>query len=258
MEKVQEWDPEWQASGGLVSEANDNLRAGLTDYIKASLTARPELVAKVTPGHVPMARRLIVDNGWYETLSRDNVELVTDPIEEVCPGGIRTRAGDERPAELILAAIGFSTTKYLHPTMYIGIDGRSLEEHWTDLEAPRAYLGMCVPAFPNMFIMYGPGAQPRSGALIPLIEAWAAYAAQLVVAMIEGNFRRISVKESVFADYNRRFDDYSRRLVWLDPGSAERNYYVTASGQSFVNEPWPVEQFYQWLRTPNLDDFVVE
>jgi 4-hydroxyacetophenone monooxygenase len=252
---LQEPDSEWQAQGGLVSEANDNFRALLTEYIRSNLPGRPDLVKKVTPHHAPMARRLIVDNGWYTALLRDNVELVTEGIEGLTPDSVRTVDGVERPIDVIVAAVGFSTTKYLHPTEYRGVGGTTLEQRWSESQGPRAHLGIAVPGFPNLFIMYGPNSQPRSGSLVSFVEAWAAYAAKSIVVMLERGHRRMEVRQEVFDDYNARLDKHSLELIWMDPGSLNRNYYVNEHGRSQVNEPWRVEQYYSWVIEPDPDEF---
>jgi 4-hydroxyacetophenone monooxygenase len=252
---LHEPDPEWQAAGGTINEANDKLRDILTAFIHESLESRPDLVAKVTPSHAPMARRLIVDNGWYRALLRDNVELVATGIEQVTPNGIRTSDGVEHPVDLIVAAIGFSVTRYLHPTEFKGPDGTTLQARWQEEAGPRAHLGLTVPGFPNLFIMYGPNAQPRSGSLVSFVEAWAAYAAQAVVYMLEGGYRQIEVRREVFDDYNARVDARSAELVYLDPMSKDRNYYVNEWGRQQVNEPWRVEEYYCMLLDLDVRDF---
>ena len=61
----------------------------LTAYIKAQVNDRADLVEKLLPDYAPMTRRPVVDNGWYASLTRDNVELVTDTIRRLTPIGHR-------------------------------------------------------------------------------------------------------------------------------------------------------------------------
>ncbi|MEV0904380.1 flavin-containing monooxygenase [Streptomyces hokutonensis] len=254
---LQEPDPEWQAAGGLVNRANDSYREGLTAYVKAKLGDRPDLWQKLIPRHAPMARRLIVDNNWYTSLLEDNVELVTDTIERFTPTGIRTADGKERSYDLVFTATGFATQKYLWPTAYRGLDGETLEDRWRDPESggPRAYLSLTVPGFPNLFIMYGPNSQNRSGSLIVWMETWARYAAQGLVALIEGNHRFLTVRRDVFEDYNQRLDEAMLSLIWYDPGSTDRNYYVNEFGRQQVNVPWRLEEYHRLLERFDPDDY---
>ncbi|PPJ25757.1 hypothetical protein C5E45_19570 [Nocardia nova] len=253
-EAVQEVDPEWQAQGGLISAANDRIRKYLTEYISGQLKADTDLVERLVPRHAPMARRLIVDNGWYRTLLRDNVELVTESIERFTVGGILTSARREYKADLVVAAVGFSVEKYVWPAQYRAADGTTLEETWAD-RGPRAYLGMAVPNFPNLFIMYGPNGQNRVGSLITHIESWAAYIAQCIVGVVEGGHRSIEVTPAACDEYNESMDEATVNLVWLEEASRDRNYYVDRNGRQSVGAPWRAADYYGMLSRPDFGKF---
>jgi 4-hydroxyacetophenone monooxygenase len=254
---LQEFDAEWQRKGGAVNERNDHFRDSLKKYIRDQLEGDEDLIAKVTPDYPPLARRLIVDNGWYTALLRDNVELVTDEIDGFTEDGIRVESGTVRPTDLVIAATGFQATKYVWPMQYYGRKGRRLEEFWESEGAPRAYLGMAVPDFPNLFIHYGPNAQPRAGSLMAWQEVWSQFSAQSVVDMLEGGHRAISIKPEVYERYNADLDEASLNIVWSDPSAGARNYYVDAKGRSSVNAPWRMEDYYQYFLNRSLDDFEV-
>jgi 4-hydroxyacetophenone monooxygenase len=247
---LQEPDPEWQSLGGLINEPNDALRATMTAYIAEQLGDRTDLINAVTPSHAPMARRLIVDNNWYRTLLEPHVRLVTSPVASLTPSGIRTEDGEEHEADVIVTATGFATTRFLAPAEYFGSDGIPLEEVWRE-DGPRAHLGMTVPGFPNLFILYGPSAQPRSGSTVSIIEQWASYSVQAIVLMLERGGTRIEVRQDVFDEYNAALDAAAEHLIWVDAGSLERNYYVNDKGRSQVNEPWPLTEYYRMIHHPD-------
>ncbi len=52
------------------------------EYLESQVGDRPELFDKVVPNFPPYGKRMIVDNGWYQALRRDNVRLETSPIVE--------------------------------------------------------------------------------------------------------------------------------------------------------------------------------
>ncbi|MET0886955.1 MAG: NAD(P)/FAD-dependent oxidoreductase, partial [Mycetocola sp.] len=211
---LQEPDPEWKAAGGFINEKNDMFRANLEHYIRSKLGDHVDLIEQVTPDYAPIARRLIVDNNWYTTLLEDHVELVKSPIVKLTPAGIVTADGVEHPTDFVVAAIGFTTTKYLWPTEFVGVGGVRMEDRWEapGSGGPRAHLSLTVPDFPNMFIMYGPNSQPRSGSLISWVEIWARYIAESAVTMIENGWTRMSVREEAFEDYNAKLDRASSSL----------------------------------------------
>lgn len=256
---LQEPDPEWKASGGQVNAANDAYRRDLVAYIKAKLPDRPDLWERLIPEHAPLARRMIVDNGWYDALLEDNVELVTAGIERFTPTGIRAADGTERDYDVVFTATGFEVQKYLWPTEYRGLDGESLERRWSDPEGggPRAYLSLTVPDFPNLFVMYGPNSQNRAGSLIVWIETWARYIAEGLIYLVEGGHRYLSVREDVFEDYNKRLDEAMLSLIWYDEGSKDKNYYVNEFGRQQVNIPWRLEEQHELYERFDPDDYHV-
>ncbi|MDX6941164.1 4-hydroxyacetophenone monooxygenase, partial [Enterobacter kobei] len=59
-----------------------------------------------------------------------------------------------------------------------GRGGRDLHEQWR--EGARAYLGMAVPGFPNMFLIYGPNTNLGSSSIILMMEQQTRYIRQIV------------------------------------------------------------------------------
>ncbi|MCG8378664.1 MAG: NAD(P)/FAD-dependent oxidoreductase, partial [Proteobacteria bacterium] len=116
-------DRDWQDKGGRINEKNDQLREALTAMIHAKMADRPEYIEHLIPDFAPLSRRIVVDNGWYDALLRENVELVTDPILRVTPTGIVTQHGIEREFDLIILAAGFEVERYLWPVQYVGRGG---------------------------------------------------------------------------------------------------------------------------------------
>ena len=51
----------------------------------------PELRAKVTPDFEIGCKRILISNDWYPALDRDDVDLVTDRIEQDHPARHRHR-----------------------------------------------------------------------------------------------------------------------------------------------------------------------
>jgi 4-hydroxyacetophenone monooxygenase len=249
-------DPEWQAQGGKVSQKNDAIRDMLTGYISAQVGGRQDLIDKLMPDYAPMTRRPVVDNGWYAALTRDNVELITDLIQELTPTGIRTVDGTEREVDVVVAATGYEVIKFLWPADYVGADGVRLHEAWSD-DGPRAYLSMMVPDFPNMFMLYGPNSQPVSGgtSLPAWYQIWSRYIAQCLIAMLEGGHRQVEVTHDAHNRYNKALDDEASGLLMLnDSGSFAKNYYINEFGRLQMNAPWQSPHFHEMCSAPDWND----
>lgn len=254
MQNAQEYDREWQAAGGQISKANDGVRGALTEYIHSKLGHRPDLEAKVLPDYAPLARRLVVDNGWYDALLRSNVELVTDPIERFTEDGVQTASGEMYEVDAVALAAGFDVSKYLWPTEYVGRGGTTMESAWSE-DGPRAYLGLTVPKFPNLFMFYGPNSQVRSGAFLSWVEVWSRYAAQGIIHLLEQGVDAIDVREEVFLDYNSELDARHENLIWANESPAGRNYYVNRFGRQNVNIPFRNVEYFMKVAALNPNDF---
>jgi 4-hydroxyacetophenone monooxygenase len=254
LEGLQSLDRAWQEQGGTVNQRNDEMRVSVEKIIHEKLAGRPDLINKVIPSYPPLARRLVVDNGWYDALLRDNVTLETAGIERITEHGVVTRDGREMPFDVIVYAAGFAVTKYFWPIDYVGRQGATLEQLWAP-DGPRAHIGMTLPGFPNLFVCYGPNAQGRSGSFYSMAEVWARYALQAIVQVIESGGKSIECRREAYLDYNKKLDAQADTLLWQTFGRG--HYYLTAEGRSVVNSPWTVVDYQTLLAAPNLRDFDV-
>jgi 4-hydroxyacetophenone monooxygenase len=252
-------DEDFVAQGGKFNPLNDKMRDDLTAYIKAQMAGREDLIEKLIPDYAPFSRRPVVDNGWYRSLTRDNVELVTEPIARLTPKGVETADGDVKEIDVLVTATGFQIIKYLWPAEYTGRDGLNIQDYWSK-DGPRAYLSMMVPHFPNMFMIYGPNSQPVSGGTgLPIwYVLWSAYSAQLIIKMIEDGKSTVEVKEEAYQRYNDALDIESQKLIILqEEGAPEKNYYVNEFGRLQMNAPWYGPEFHRMVTNIEWDDIVI-
>ncbi|MGD9601838.1 MAG: flavin-containing monooxygenase, partial [Gammaproteobacteria bacterium] len=156
----------------LVSREANELAADFVREKIRSTVKDPEVARRLTPTGYPIAtKRLPLDNGYFETFNRDNVELVDlreTPIERIVAQGIRT---SDRLHELdaIVFATGFDALT--GPLTRLGIrgrDGQELKARWS--HGPRTYLGVCTRGFPNLFMVTGPGSPSVLGNMPTSIE----------------------------------------------------------------------------------------
>ncbi len=255
LQNFQDLDEDWIARGGLINERNDRLRDSLTAYIAEKCEGRPDLYEKLVPDYAPTARRLVIDNGFYDALLRNNVELDTTGIETITPTGIKSGDGRHREFDLIVLGAGFQVSRYFWPTTYQGRGGVTLEELWKS-DGARAHLGINLPGFPNFFVIYGPNAQARSGSFHSWIEILVRYITGLITKMLEQGGRSIEVKRSAFDAYNREMDEAMKSTLWEKEGQG--GYYVNEYGRSGVNMPWRIYDFYEFVCDDTLDDFAID
>lgn len=143
----------------LVNEAANETAAEFIRGKIREIVHDPEVAEILSPKDHPYgSKRPPIDTGYFEAFNRDNVALVdlrATPIEEITERGIRTTAG-EHELDTIVFATGFDAmTGALLDIDIRGRDGLSLRDKWA--EGPRAYLGLQVAGFPNLFTITGPG-----------------------------------------------------------------------------------------------------
>jgi 4-hydroxyacetophenone monooxygenase len=254
MQKLTVYDREWQAQGGIISERNDKLREVLIKYIREKVHGDETQFRKLLPPFPPLARRMLVDNGWYDALARENVDLVCDGIARFTSNGIVTTDGVERSVDLVILGAGFQVSKYMWPIEYVGRDGMRPSDVWKR-DGARAYLSMMMPYYPNFFMFYGPNAQPRAGGFHSWAETWARYAIRIVVHMLESGASSFEVRQAAYDDYNRRLDKEAE--INLRGPASVGSYYLNEFGRAGVNVPWLAEDWHAMLAEPNFEHFDV-
>src|SRR5262249_46730554 len=90
----------------------------------------PELRRKVTPSYMPGCKRLLISNDYLPSLTRSNVEVITEELTEIREHGVVTADGRERPVDVLIYGTGFHVTEPLSPLRIIGRDGVDINAAW--------------------------------------------------------------------------------------------------------------------------------
>ena len=160
----------WQKGGfhfwagtfsNVLSDAEANLLAYefWRDKTRARIrdAALADRLAPMQPPHPFGTKRPSLEQGYYEVFNQDNVTLVDlggDPIQEITTTGVRT-AGDLHELDILVLATGFdAATGGLTQIDIRGTTNRTLEETWAN--GVETHLGIAVPGFPNLLMLYGP------------------------------------------------------------------------------------------------------
>jgi 4-hydroxyacetophenone monooxygenase len=249
-------DPSWPHPERSLNAINDAHRKFFTRYIESELGSRQDLFDSVLPDYPPYGKRILLDNGWYRTLTREHVRLVTEPIAEIRSDRLLTESGAEFEADVIVCATGFDVVRFLAPIDIRGRDGRSLRKVWDDDDA-RAYLGTAVPGFPNFFIVYGPNTQAgHGGSLLGSTESQLDYIIDLLLQMIANGIETVECRKDVYERYNERVDRAHEQMVWTHPGMD--TYYRNSRGRVVVNTPFRIVDFWHMTREADLRDYVLK
>jgi 4-hydroxyacetophenone monooxygenase len=249
-------DPDWTTRKDSVGAQNDMLREMLTQYTRGQLEGRPELQDAATPNYPPGGKRSVRDNGvWLGALKRDNVETVTNGIAEITPAGLKTKDGRGFPVDVIIYGTGFTASQFLEPMTFKGKGGVDLHQQW-DGDA-RAYLGITVPNFPNLFIMYGPNTNiVVNGSIIFFSECEIRYIQGLMELLLRSNASAIEVKKDVHDAFNVKVDASNAQMAWGVPQVT--SWYKNKKGRVSQNWPWPLVDYWSATRAPNPADFELQ
>ncbi len=193
-------------------------------------------------------KRLLFANDWYPAIAREHVRVVTDAVADVLPHGVRTADGEEHPADVLIWGTGFAATRFLAPMEITGRGGVRLDDVWA--EGARAHLGITVPGFPQMFVMYGPNTNLGGSSIIQMLESQAAYVVQAVDALAAGRAACLDVREDRLEAYDAEVQSRLRETVWSSCTS-----WYTASGRVTTNWPGLVAEYEERTARFRLEDF---
>lgn len=246
----------WEPPGGpgtSVGATNETIRQMLTMYLAGELADRPDLLTAALPTYPPGAKRMLRDNGvWPGALKRDNVQMVTDAIREITPTGVVTADGTTHDVDVIVYGTGFHASKFLTPMTVTGRGGRDLHEHWAG--EPRAYLGVTVPGFPNLFCLYGPNTNiVINGSIVYFSECGVRYILECLRLVVATGHAALDVRSDVHDRFNEAVDAENRRMAW--GASDVRSWYKNTTGR--VSQNWPFTLLSYWQRTlrPDPDEY---
>lgn len=246
-------DPDWPQHTASVSEINEMGRLLLVDYLETEFADRPDLVEHVVPDYPPGAKRGLRDNGvWARTLKRDNVHLVADRIREISPRGVTVTDPDghdrQIDVDVIIYGTGFQASKFLTPMQVTGRGGLDLHEHWQG--DARAYLGITIPGFPNLFCLYGPNTNiVVNGSIIYFSECGVRHILGLLELLLERGARSLEVRPDVYDAFVERVDEENAKMAW--GASSVNSWYKNEHGH--VAQNWPFTLLEYWERTKDVD-----
>ena len=213
---------------------------------------------KLTPRYAVGCKRPGFHNTYLSTFNRDNVELVTEPIDKITGSGVATADGETHEVDVLILATGFKVmdTDACRRIRSPVRGGRSLSRFW-DENRLQAYEGVSIPGFPNFFtrvrtvrlrrvvvLRADRGADPPHRALP---EAGATAAAPRRVEVTQ------EANDRYFAEMMRK---RHRQIFWQDSCQLANSYYFDKNGDVPLRPATTVEAYWRSRRFP-LDDCIL-
>ncbi|MBS1124160.1 MAG: FAD-dependent pyridine nucleotide-disulfide oxidoreductase [Deltaproteobacteria bacterium] len=213
----------------------------------------PELRKKLTPDYPIGCKRILISNDYYPTLTRDNVDVVTDAIREITEDGIVTEDGSARgaetPVDAIIYGTGFTANEFLAPMVIRGLHG-TLASAWQ--HGAEAHLGITVSGFPNMFLLYGPNTNLGHNSIIYMLESQIHYVMQCLEALHRARY--LDVRADAQHAFNTNLQQQLAGSVWAGDCTS---WYKTAEGKLTNNWPGFTFSYRRLTRTLDLDDYTI-
>jgi cyclohexanone monooxygenase len=227
----------WEAGGGmpllgsytdlLISrEANDTVAEFIRERIRETVRD-PGLAQLLSPRAYPVgAKRLCQSDDYFALFNQPNVTLVnvrSSPVVSAYPGGVRTATADYELDALVFATGFDAVTGALTRIAVIGANGVSLRGAWA--AGPRAYLGVAVAGFPNMFLVTGPGSPSVLSNMVLSIEQHVEFIRDLITHALSAGASSVEPTERAAADWVAHVNDVAYATLF----PCAESWYVGAN-----------------------------
>ncbi|OCG74838.1 flavin-containing monooxygenase [Microbacterium sediminis] len=199
----------------------------------------PRLRAALTPDYAFGCRRVLLSDDFYPAIASGAARLVPSALAEVDGDTLVAADGTRHEADVLVLATGFEAARQPYARLVTGEHGTTLDAHWSG--GYTAAASTLVPGFPNLFVLGGPNAALGHNSAVLILEAQAAFAAELVAAG-----RPIRVTPEQEARSTAEVDALAAGTPWLTGGC--HSWYVDErSGRLTLLWPGTVAAFRERL-----------
>ncbi|MGH9096877.1 MAG: flavin-containing monooxygenase [Acidimicrobiales bacterium] len=224
----------------------------LEDLCRANLDESvPDLEFReqLRPNYRAACKRLVVSPNFYQAVQHSHARVVSDPIQRVEAGGVRTADGRLHHLDVLVLATGFRVDRFLRPIQVTGRGGVSLDDTWS--KRPSAYLSVSIPNFPNLFLLNGPNGPVGNFSLIDVAELQLHYILQLTQNIKRGACAEVSASAAATERFEAERVEATKRTVWV---TGCNSWYLDDRGVPAA-WPWTMDHFREVMVSPDLADF---
>ena len=203
-----------------------------------------DLRRRLTPDYQIGCKRMLLTNKWFPALQRPNV-TVTGALSRLTENGAVDADGREHEVDTVIFATGFTPTEPPIAKAVTGRDGRTLAETWQG--SPRAYRGVEVHGFPNLFFLYGPNTNLGHSSIVLMLEPQAYYMSKTIGELKRNGRSVFEVTQDAQDRYNAELDPELERTVWNSGGCS--SWYLDSTGRNSVMWPKYTSDFRRMMST---------
>jgi cation diffusion facilitator CzcD-associated flavoprotein CzcO len=210
----------------------------------------PEKYHKImTPDYGVGCKRRIFDKRWLQSLNNEKIDLTTQPMNRVTESGVVIGPGAtypananeqdyperEIPADVIVLANGFDTTRWLHPLKVVGKDNKDLVQLMDERGGAQAYQGTAMDGFPNLFLIFGPNTATGHSSVVMASENMVMYSLNFIKLILVGDATTVEVKKEAEVAYTAEMQEALKDTVWR---SGCASWYFTKDGWNSTVYPY--------------------
>jgi cation diffusion facilitator CzcD-associated flavoprotein CzcO len=211
--------------------------------IRRSVSDRA-LRRKLTPSYRAGCKRILNSDTYYRGIADPRTQVITEGIERMTPGGIRTVDGEDHPVDVVVFATGFHVTDSYTYVDIKGAHGEDLVDRWSR-EGIQAHHGIAVTGMPNLFFLLGPNTALGHNSVVFMIESQIRYVAQAIAAVDEAGATAVAPRRAAQDQFNAELQHDLAKTVWNTGGC--RSWYLDSHG---VNRTlWSGMTWQYWLST---------
>ncbi|ERS12056.1 4-hydroxyacetophenone monooxygenase [Marinobacter sp. EN3] len=206
----------------------------------------PDKLHHLIPDYRIGCKRILISNDWYRAVNQPHVNLLTDGIARIDETGIVPETGEHRPADIIIFGTGFRASEFLSPIHIAGREGLALNDAWSN--GSKAFKGISVSGFPNLFMLYGPNTNLAHNSILFMLESQYRYVLSALDALSRYPGAAMDVREDRQSRYCQVVQRGLEGSVW-DAGCS--SWYLDEHGRNTVN--WPGFTFSYRFATRSVD-----
>lgn len=184
-------------------------------YLRA--VVKDEGVARdLLPSFGPLGNRPTLNSAFPRVFNKPHCSLVTTPIAEVVPEGVRTVDGTVHEADFLITATGFDL--FSEPASYkrgrvVGAGGRDLGEFF-DSHGMQAYESVSITGFPNRWIIVGPYSWTGNGGWHGLADTAVTHIVRAISLAGERHATRMEVRQEALDRFHQLMLRNGRNLKY--------------------------------------------
>ncbi len=211
-----------------------------------------KLREKLMPDYAPGCKRILLSNDYLQVLQRDHVKLTERPPRIATAQSSGTEISGDLTADILVLATGFKTTDFLPTLEVMNGEGRSLREVWGS--SPRAYRGVAVSEFPNLFMLYGPNTNLGHNSIIFMLERQSEYVRRQIERLLGEDISALSISHEAEKAFNDKLQARLADTVWAEDCPS---WYKTEDGVITQNWSGLATAFAMTLKGDDRDSWVV-